>query len=226
MGLTKYANWTPEKKTEIMDKLNEGRKKIPHPRGMLEKHFSEETLKKLAESHKKYRDSLTQEEKHEIAMKAARTRALNGSGSTTENTYSNCKQGFRNDIGCYFRSSWEANFARILDYCNIKWEYEYERFVFPYSVDGVLSYQPDFYLPEYDSWIEIKGWMDYKSQLRLKMFNWYYPDYANKFVLINEDFYYFLVIHFKDKVDNLEKIEQIKKYKNMEWADNFINKIL
>lgn len=64
------------------------------------------------------------------------------------------KRGFiRNDLQQYFRSSWEANFARILNYCGIKFEYEQKRFIFAES-----SYLPDFYLPEKETYIEVKGY--------------------------------------------------------------------
>ena len=55
-----------------------------------------------------------------------------------------------NDIS--FRSSWEAGFAAILDENQILWQYEPRWFIV-----GEHGYLPDFYLPEYDKWIEIKG---------------------------------------------------------------------
>ncbi len=61
-------------------------------------------------------------------------------------------QGFRKDIGHFVRSTWEANFARILIYEGIDYEYE------PIHYDlGYTTYTPDFYLPEKDIYIEIKG---------------------------------------------------------------------
>lgn len=193
-----------------------------HPKGMLGKHHTPDVCAKMSKSHIEYFSKLSDEEKSNIAKKSARTRAIKGTGCTSQNAYSNCKQGFRDDLNCYFRSSWEANFARILTYNNIKWEYECQRFVFPYESGGILSYQPDFYLPEYDLWIEIKGWMDEKSKLRLEMFRQFYPEYQSKFVLIEENFYYFLMSKFKNQINSLEKVQQVKKYKKMEWAEVFI----
>jgi len=73
--------------------------------------------------------------------------------------------------GIHFRSTWEARVAKTLDENNILWEYE------QYRVDlntGVLynkkqqkkilksrkvwTYLPDFYLPEFNIWLEVKGW--------------------------------------------------------------------
>lgn len=44
--------------------------------------------------------------------------------SRREKNYTNANGGFRKDLGMYFRSGWEANYARILNYENKIWEYE------------------------------------------------------------------------------------------------------
>ena len=62
------------------------------------------------------------------------------------------KDGVRNDLGVYMRSRWEANYARLLTYWGMEWEYEPRRFDTPYG-----SYCPDFYLPCMDFYIEVKG---------------------------------------------------------------------
>jgi len=51
-----------------------------------------------------------------------------------------------------FRSSWEANFAKWCSLSEIKWKYESKTFNL-----GNTTYTPDFYLPEFDCYIEIKG---------------------------------------------------------------------
>ena len=54
--------------------------------------------------------------------------------------------------GYRFRSRLEARWAVFFDAIGVRWEYEKEG----YDLDGVY-YLPDFYLPEWDCWIEIKG---------------------------------------------------------------------
>jgi len=54
--------------------------------------------------------------------------------------------------GYRFRSRLEARWAVFFDTLGIKWEYEKEG----YELDGLL-YLPDFWLPEQDCWVEIKG---------------------------------------------------------------------
>ena len=51
-----------------------------------------------------------------------------------------------------FRSRLEARYAVLLDALGVTWEYEKEG----YELDGML-YLPDFWLPEQDCWLEIKG---------------------------------------------------------------------
>jgi hypothetical protein len=54
--------------------------------------------------------------------------------------------------GCRFRSRLEARWAVFFDTLGVPWEYEPEGF----DLDG-LWYLPDFYLPDLDTWFEVKG---------------------------------------------------------------------
>ena len=74
-------------------------------------------------------------------------------------------------LGMTFRSNWEIEIAELLHELGIEFEYEPERFYF--RAEGE-SYLPDFYLPEYNVWIEVKGYMDKKSLKRVKLFKKYY----------------------------------------------------
>lgn len=84
--------------------------------------------------------------------------------------------GHREDLGGrYFRSRWEANYARFLNYSGTKWDYEVKTFWFEKIKRGVRSYTPDFYLPAEDVFHEVKGWMDKKSATKLKRMRIYHP---------------------------------------------------
>ena len=109
---------------------------------MLGKHHTDEVKQRISEFQKEYSASLTQEEKHRRAMLAVETKIQKGTlNNTTSNAYSRCRGGKRSDLNNqYFRSSWEANIARILNFLNIRWIYEYKRFYFNETVDGVRSY--------------------------------------------------------------------------------------
>lgn len=103
--------------------------------------------------------------------------------STGENAYSRAKGGRRADIGpMYFRSAWEANYARYLNWLIARgeidgWEYEPETFWFEAIKRGVRSYKPDFRISEKGKsyFVEVKGWMDPKSRTKLRRMKKYHP---------------------------------------------------
>ena len=51
----------------------------------------------------------------------------------------------------------EAEFAKILDFYGIRWEYEPRSFPLEWDDGGrvIESFNPDFYLPEFDLYIEL-----------------------------------------------------------------------
>ena len=177
-----------------------------HPRGFLGKKHNENTKIKMGIASKEYWDKLTDDEIIEMKNKANKTKIknykiVNPYGSNCK-TYSKGKSGIRNDLNNqYFRSSWEANFARYLNYLNIEWKYEIKRFIFKEEIRGCLSYTPDFYLPKYDIWVEIKGWMTNNAILRLNNFKTYYPEEFNKLILVDEQKYNVLIKLYKDKIN-------------------------
>jgi hypothetical protein len=56
-----------------------------------------------------------------------------------------------------FAHNSERQFAKLLDFYSIAWEYEPRTFTLEYDRDGNPSqaFSPDFYLPAYDLYIEI-----------------------------------------------------------------------
>ncbi len=63
------------------------------------------------------------------------------------------------------RSNYELFYAKYLDKQGIKWFYE------PKTFDlGNTTYTPDFYLPESDTYVEIKGWFRNDAKKKFKLF--------------------------------------------------------
>lgn len=56
-----------------------------------------------------------------------------------------------------FAHNSERQFAQLLDFYQIEWEYEPRAFVLEWDRDGVpvQEFRPDFYLPQYDLYLEI-----------------------------------------------------------------------
>lgn len=99
--------------------------------------------------------------------------------------HTRCRGGKRADLGdTYFRSAWEANYARYLNMLIRQgeiagWEYEPKTFTFDHIKRGTRAYTPDFRVDMIGGghvWHEVKGWMDAKSKTRLARFARCYPD--------------------------------------------------
>lgn len=111
--------------------------------------------------------------------------------------YSRGSQGRREDLdNVYFRSKWEANYARYLNLLKekgqvFKWEFEPDTFWFEKIKRGVRSYTPDFKIWDKADgefyYVEVKGWMDAKSKTKLKRMKKYHPEV--KLVLFDADDY-------------------------------------
>jgi hypothetical protein len=56
-----------------------------------------------------------------------------------------------------FANESEKEFAKILDFYKIKWQYEPKTFPLEFNEEGIatLSFSPDFYLPDLDLFIEL-----------------------------------------------------------------------
>jgi len=93
------------------------------------------------------------------------------------------KGGFRGDLNHYVRSSWEADFARILKLHNLEYEYEPKTFELVRKNGEALNYTPDFYVPSKNTFYEIKGWMRELDAEKIDLFKEQYPQY--NFVLIS-----------------------------------------
>jgi hypothetical protein len=84
----------------------------------------------------------------------------------------------------YYRSKWEKNYALYLEWLKGKnlisdWKHEAKTFWFDNIKRGTRSYLPDFevYLLNGEiEYHEVKGYLDPKSQTKLKRMAKYYPD--------------------------------------------------
>ena len=105
---------------------------------------------------------------------------------------------YRKDLGHNCRSTWEANFARVLNYLGIQYEYEYKRFITPNG-----SYCPDFYLPDSNTYIEIKGWEENLKQKYKRIF--IRKKYSVRVRLIREKTYTKLKRRFRSEIKEWEE---------------------
>lgn len=94
--------------------------------------------------------------------------------------------------GIKFLGFWEVEFAKYLDSKNIKWERPHKTYKYIFENEN-HRYLPDFYLPKYNLYIEIKGYPTLKDFSKWEQF----PN--------NLD------IYFGDDLYNLGIIESYKK---------------
>jgi hypoxanthine phosphoribosyltransferase len=86
----------------------------------------------------------------------------------------------------------ESEFASILDFYQLAWEYEPRTFPLRHGADGrvIESFSPDFYLPELDLYIELttlKQSLVTKKNRKLRRLRELYPEIKIK-LLYNRDY--------------------------------------
>lgn len=177
---------TESGKKILSEKMKKQIKTNGHPRGMKGKKHSNESKNKISIASSKTWENpdyiLNQQDHRQNLSDRMSLMQKNGD---LRNAYSRGKQGKRKDLeNIYFRSSWEANYARYLNYLKskkliFKWEFEPDTFWFENIKRGIRSYLPDFkiwdtaYSEPY--YVEVKGWMDSKSKTKIKRMKKYYP---------------------------------------------------
>ena len=104
--------------------------------------------------------------------------------------------GKREDLdNRYFRSRWEANWARYLNWLKSlgdiqSWSYEPKTFEFTTIRRGSRFYTPDFLVINRNGtaeYHEVKGWMDPQSATKLKRMGKHFPHV--KVVLVDQAAY-------------------------------------
>lgn len=84
-----------------------------------------------------------------------------------------------------FAHASEEELARILDYYDVRWEYEPRTFPIQWNLDGTVveSFSPDFYLPELDLYVELttlRQSLVRRKNRKLRRLRELYPDVRAK----------------------------------------------
>jgi hypothetical protein len=132
--------------------------------------MSDETKKKISEALKNRVWTEEQRKQHSEVMKIAVKKHPNS--YTKNNVVGRVKNIDYN--GVKLKGKWELIVAKWLDDNQINWEHETKSF--EYEWNGVRNYYPDFYLPDFDFFIEVKGYVTdrdlskWKNITNLKVF--------------------------------------------------------
>jgi hypothetical protein len=99
--------------------------------------------------------------------------------NSTKNNKLDLRDKIAEDV--VFAHESEKEFARILDFYRIKWEYEPRTFILEWDEDNLpkKSFTPDFYLPDFDLYIELTTLnqkLVTKKNGKLKRLRKMYPD--------------------------------------------------
>ena len=119
-----------------------------------------------------------------------------GRPPTETKTYT--KAGYRDDLGHYVRSTWEADLARVFIYQGLAYQYEPQTFELTTETGQPITYTPDFYVPELDTWFEVKGWMDKTSAHKLALFQAQYSDH--KLIVVDKTAFAEFQLQYQDLV--------------------------
>lgn len=167
-----------------------------HPRGMLGKKHTAEVRRQISEKSKQFWEGLTEQQRADLNLKMLKAKVAKDIPIANHTKRGSWKAGWR-EIGGkrnYYRSRWEANYARFLECLKVSgeivdWQHEPETFWFDGILRGVRSYKPDFRViggtsPDASTLHEVKGWMDARSHTTLKRMAKYHPD--ETIILIRE----------------------------------------
>lgn len=203
LGLTERSRkrveeWKPrakhetdeQRKAAIREGIQRHLQENGHPRGMAGKAHTPEVREQMRNALEQWHSIATPSQKKKAMQKMVQTRIEKyGTGNpaalTVTNPYTRTKGGKREDLGGqFFRSAWEANYARYLNLLRqhgkiADWKYEPRTFLFEGVKRGPFTYTPDFLVIENDGreeYHEVKGWMDSASKGKIKRFRKYYPE--------------------------------------------------
>ena len=197
-----------ESKKKIIKSLDKDTRIKIYGSGMKGKHHTDERNKKLSEKHKMSMSKLTPEER-KIKFGNPGNSHYSFGKPPCIGSCKFSKGGTRKDLGQYFRSTWEANFARIMNLLRL--EYKYEEEVFKLDDNGKpMTYTPDFYIN--GCYYEIKGYWRGSDKIKTDLFKEQYPQYS--LIIIDDKEYRKLKNHFSFMILNWEFTKKDKEYKN------------
>ena len=112
-----------------------------------------------------------------------------------------------------FAHNSERQFAKLLDFYGIVWEYEPRTFVLETNGDGqpAQAFAPDFHLPAYDLYIEITTLnqkLVTKKNRKLRLLRELYPDVKVK-MFYQRDYLALLVKYGLEQPDQLEPVPDV-----------------
>jgi hypothetical protein len=161
------------------ERLAASRKKNGHPRGMLGKTHAQSARDAISAGNTGTVRPM------EMTVRSMQTKMVRYGTMSPNVKRGSWKAAWRiiGGIRKFYRSAWEANYARYLEYQKqhglIKdWKHETETFWFDGISRGCVCYLPDFKITNNDGTVEfheVKGWMDARSKTKIRRMAKYHP---------------------------------------------------
>lgn len=200
---------TEDQRRAISARVKKWYSENEHPRGALGLKHTKESRRTMSEKSIIGWGARTEEQLDAHSRRAS----INGSKSSPINREgASWKAGWREIGGVrkYYRSRWEANYARYLEWLKAKgeiisWLHEPETFWFDGIKRGCMSYLPDFKVTENDGSVayhEVKGWMDDRSKTKIRRMAKYHP--TVRLIVIDSNGYRNLAKTMKFIIDGWE----------------------
>lgn len=212
LGLTDQKREKPYMSEAVSMRQKEWHQKNEHPRGFQGRKHTAESKKKISEKSIRTWKNFSKEQINDMINKRIKTSHINGTLYGTNREKASWKAAWREIGGTrkYYRSRWEANYARYLESLKLNgeiknWEHEPETFWFEGIKRGCVSYLPDFRVTLIDGSIEyheVKGWMDDKSKTKIKRMAKYHPNV--KLIVIDAKKYRSLERSVKKNIEGWE----------------------
>jgi len=167
--------------------------KNKHPKGMKDKKHTKETIDLLSKINKQNQQKINDDPDKRAAISKKTIQTKHERGNLINPRQKQTWKADWREIGGkrkYFRSRWEANYARYLEFLKVQkqisdWEHECEVFWFEGIKRGCVSYLPDFKVTELNgmfTYHEVKGWMDDRSKTKIRRMELYHPDVILKII--------------------------------------------
>lgn len=181
----KFKPLNNQQKEDLSKRMQDQWKIFKHPKGFKNHKHKDITKQIISKKSINAWNNYSEKQKINMKIKQLKTKEQN------QNLYkprinTTWKSGWR-EIGNkrkFYRSKWEANYARYLEWLKINkqiidWQHECKTFWFEGIKRGCVSYLPDFLITNLDkseTYHEVKGWMDDRSKTKLKRMAKYYPE--------------------------------------------------
>lgn len=171
-----------DRRKRLSDRMKKHIAENGHSKSSLGMKHTDETKLVLSKKSKEMWANMSEEMRDGYSKRAS----ITGQKTCMNRLNASWKQGWREigGINKYYRSRWEANYARYLEWLKnnnqiLGWQHEPQTFWFEGIKRGCMSYLPDFKVIELDEKIvfhEVKGWMDDRSKTKINRMRIYHPD--------------------------------------------------